>query len=164
MCLRLICIAAQVTEDEAAKDPIAAVNYARLEAAYRILTEDTDQDGNPFTISRIPVPDLAYRQIQSTDPMYKWLSPLKYPASVPPFPTNNDPIYVYKSSSYANYLVSNGVVVAPKYGNTTKDQAAAAALAKAYNGRTVKQIDPSAINYAGGGIHCCTQQQPTGSV
>jgi agmatine deiminase len=157
-------ILAQVTEDEAAKDPIAAVNYARLEAAYRILAEATDQDGNPFTISRIPVPDLAYRQIQSTDPMYKWLSALKYPASVPPFPTNNDPIYVVKSSSYANYLVSNGVVVAPKYGNTTKDQAAAAALAKANNGRTVKQIDPSAINYAGGGIHCCTQQQPTGSV
>lgn len=157
-------ILTQVTEDEAAKDPIAAVNYARLEAAYRVLSQATDQDGNPFTITRIPVPDLAYQQIQSSEPMYKWLSTLKYPASVPPFPTDGTAIYVVKSSSYANYLVSNGVVVAPEYGNTAKDQAVATALAKAYSGRTIKQINPSAINYAGGGIHCCTQQQPTGSV
>ncbi|MGB0180343.1 MAG: agmatine deiminase family protein, partial [Candidatus Puniceispirillales bacterium] len=157
-------ILTQVTEDEAAKDPIAAVNYARLEAAYRVLSQATDQDGNPFTITCIPVPDLAYQQIQSSEPMYKWLSTLKYPARVPPFPTDCTAIYVVKSSSYANYLVSNGVVVAPEYGNTTKDQAVATALAKAYSGRTIKQINPSAINYAGGGIHCCTQQQPTGSV
>ena len=69
-----------------------------------------------------------------------------------------------KAASYANYLVTNGLVIAAKYGNHEKDAAAAAALKAAYRGRTVVQIDPSALNYVGGGIHCCTQQQPMGSV
>ena len=74
------------------------------------------------------------------------------------------PIHVVKAASYANYLVTNGLVIAPAYGNAEKDDAAAATLEAAYPGRTVVQIDPSAINFAGGGIHCCTAEQPGGSV
>lgn len=152
-------ILAKVSEEDAAYDTIAAVNYARLEEAYRILSSATDQNGNPFEIVRIPVPDIEYMQINSDQAMYKYLAELKYPPDIPQFPTN-EPIYVVKSSSYANYLVTNGVVIAPKYGNVAKDNAVVNAFSDAYDSRNVIQIDPSAINYAGGGIHCSTQQQP----
>lgn len=155
-------ILAQVNEDDAAVDSIAAVNYARLEEAYRVISAAADQDGNPFEIIRIPVPDIQYMQVNPGQAMYDYLEKLKYPPNVPQFPANK-PIYVVKSSSYANYLVTNGLVIAPKYGNNAKDEAVASVLKGAYN-RNILQIDPSAINYAGGGFHCCTQQQPSGII
>ena len=154
-------VLAQVTPEDAARDPLAALNYARCEEAFRILSRATDQSGKPFHIARLPVPDVAYRRVSPSDRMYRWLADLEYPAHVPPFP-HGRPIHVVRASSYANYLVTNGLVVAARYGNAAKDDAAAAALEAAYPGRTVVQIDPTAINYAGGGIHCCTQQQPAG--
>ena len=155
-------ILAGVTEEEAATNPLAAVNYARLEGAYRILATAKDQSGKPFEIIRLPVPDIEYQQIEPGERMYDWLAALRYPPNVPPFPKGHS-IYVVKPSSYANYFVANTVVVAPAYNNPQKDEEAAGVLAAAYNGRKVRQIDPTALNYAGGGIHCCTQQQPAGN-
>ena len=155
-------VLAQVTEEEAANDPIAAVNYARCESVYRVLAHASDQAGAPFEIVRLPVPDIQYMSVAPGERMYEWLAGLTFPLDVPQFPTGS-PINVVKAASYANYLVTNGLVIAPKYGNQEKDEAAASALMKAYEGRVVVQIDPSVINYAGGGIHCCTQQQPVGN-
>ena len=154
-------VLAQVTPEEAARDPLAALNYARCEEAFRILSRTADQSGDAFRIVRLPVPDVEYLKVSPSDRMYRWLADLDYPAHVPPFP-HGRPIHVVKASSYANYLVTDELVVAPRYGNAAKDDAAAAALAAAFPGRAVVQIDPSALNYAGGGIHCCTQQQPAG--
>ncbi len=151
-------ILAQVSEHDAATNPIAAVNYARLNDAHRILSAATDQDGNPFEIVSIPVPNVEYAQIEPDQEMYAYLSTLHYPPDVPKFPLNA-PIYVVKSSSYVNYLETNGLIIAPKYGDLARDNQVAQVLKEAY-GRDVVQIDPSALNYAGGGIHCCTQQQP----
>ena len=156
-------VLAQVTEEEAASDPIAAVNYARCESVNRVLVHATDQAGAPFEIVRLPVPDIQYMSVSPGERMYDWLADLTYPPDVPQFPTGSS-INVVKAASYANYLVTNGLVIAPKYGNQAKDEAAASALKDAYEGRMVVQIDPSAINYAGGGIHCCTQQQPVGDI
>ena len=62
-------------------------------------------------------------------------------------------------SSYVNYYVCNGAVIAPSFGDRPADTAAAEQLRSLYPGREIVQlnIDPIA---AGGGIHCATQQQP----
>ncbi len=153
---------AQVSFEEAARDPIAAANYANFELANRILSEATDQDGNPFEIRRFPAPDPEYLQVTANQPMYQWLSELSYPPDVPQFPTDGSPIYVVKAASYANYLITNGLVVAPQYPNETKTAQMVQFLEQNYL-RQVFLVDPSALNYAGGGIHCSTQQQPTGT-
>ena len=154
---------AQVTVDEAARDPLAAMHYACCTAIARTLRQAADRHGHPFAVVQLPVPEVEYRAVQPSEPMYQWLAELVYPANVPAFP-HGRPIRVVKAASYANYLVTNGLVIAPAYGNAEKDDAAAATLEAAYPGRTVVQIDPSAINFAGGGIHCCTAEQPAGSV
>lgn len=156
-------ILAKVSEQEAASNPISAVNYARLENAYRILSNETDQDGKPFEIIRIPSPDIEYMAIEPGERMYKYLEIMDYPADVPPFP-KGEVINVVKSSSYANYLVANDIIVAPGYGNMEKNDLFRAALESAYPDRKVALFDPSPLNYAGGGIHCCTQQQPVGTI
>jgi len=152
---------AQVTADEAARDPLAALHYAGGTAIARTLRQAADQCGSPFAVVQLPVPEVEYRAVEPGEPMYQWLAELDYPADVPAFP-HGRPIHVVKAASYANYLVTNGLVIAPGYGNAEKDDAAAATLEAAYPGRTVVQIDPSAINFAGGGIHCCTAEQPLG--
>jgi len=155
-------VLAQVGEEEAAADPIAAVNRERLEEACRILSEETDQDGEPFEILRIPAPDPDYMLVQPDEPMYSdFLANLDYPEDVPRFPRGRA-VHIVKPSSYANYFAVNGLVIAPRYGNSIKDRAAARVLEKAFPGREVVQMDPSPLNYAGGGIHCVTQQQPVG--
>lgn len=155
---------ARVSEEEASADPIAAVNYERLEEAHRILSEATGPGGKPFEIMRLPTPDIDFRLVQPDEPMhYDFLATLDYPDDVPPFP-EGQAVYIVKASSYANYLVTNGLVIAPRYGNQAKDDAAMNVLKAAFPGRDVVQIDPTPLNYAGGGIHCSTQQQPAGVV
>ena len=155
-------ILARVSEEEASRDPIAAINYQRLEEAYRILSSATDMNGRPFEITRITVPDTEYMLVQPDEPMYRdFLATLDYPDSAPAFPMG-DPVHIVKASSYANYFVTNGLVIAPGYGDRDKDDAAATVLKSAYPGRDIVQIDPTPLNYAGGGIHCLIQQQPAG--
>jgi len=49
---------AQVSDEQKNKDPIAAVSYANMEENFEILKAAVDQDGHPFKIIRMPVPDL----------------------------------------------------------------------------------------------------------
>lgn len=150
----------EVAIQDAASDPIAAVNYARLADAYRVLSRAVDQDGKPFEILRIPTPATEYRSVDPDQPMYKnFLATLDYSHDAPSFP-KGQPVNIVRSSSYANFLITNGLIVAPKYGDSQRDAEAQSALSKAYPGREIVQIDPTPLNYAGGGIHCVTQQQP----
>lgn len=63
-------------------------------------------------------------------------------------------------SSYVNYYVCNGAVIAPQFGDRRIDAEAREILAALYPNRDVVQLDIDALGAAGGGIHCATQQQP----
>lgn len=70
---------------------------------------------------------------------------------------SSDPDFV---DSYVNYYVCNGGVVMAQFGDDERDEVARAALAGAFPGRTVVQLNCDALAEGGGGIHCVTQQQP----
>ena len=63
-------------------------------------------------------------------------------------------------STYMNYYVCNGGVIAPRFGDRTADEAARTVLRGLFPGRDVVQIDIDRLAAGGGGIHCATQQQP----
>lgn len=63
-------------------------------------------------------------------------------------------------SSYVNYYVCNGAVIAPQFGDRRADAAARDLLASLYPDRRIVQLNIDAIGASGGGIHCATQQQP----
>lgn len=63
-------------------------------------------------------------------------------------------------SSYVNYYVCNGAVIAPQFGDRRADAEAREILAALYPGRDVVQLNIDALGASGGGIHCATQQQP----
>ncbi len=65
------------------------------------------------------------------------------------------------AASYANFLIINGAVLMPAYGDAN-DDAAAALLAQAFPGREIVQIDCRPLIWQNGSLHCVTMQLPEG--
>lgn len=65
------------------------------------------------------------------------------------------------AASYANFLIVNGAVLMPSYGDTA-DAQAAAVLAQAFPGREIVQVDCRPIIWQNGSLHCLTMQLPQG--
>ncbi len=65
-------------------------------------------------------------------------------------------------ATYANYLVMDGTVLYPTYGQEETDKAAAAAIRLAYPDRDVVGVDCRALIRQHGSLHCATMQFPRG--
>ncbi len=64
-------------------------------------------------------------------------------------------------STYMNYYVCNGGVIAPQFGDASADTAARRVLQNLFPDRDIVQVNIDALAAGGGGIHCATQQQPS---
>ncbi len=62
-------------------------------------------------------------------------------------------------ASYANFLITNGGIIVPQYGDPN-DSLAIAQLEAIFPEHTVVGVPTVEIVYGGGNIHCMTQQQP----
>ncbi|MET0329100.1 MAG: agmatine deiminase family protein, partial [Luteimonas sp.] len=65
------------------------------------------------------------------------------------------------AASYANYLILDGAVLMPAYGDVA-DDAAAAVLAQAHPGREIVQVPCRPLIWQNGSLHCITMQLPEG--
>jgi agmatine deiminase len=63
--------------------------------------------------------------------------------------------------SYVNFYIANGGIVMPSF-EDAQDTGAFEAISACFPGREVRQISAVDIVPGGGGIHCITQQQPSG--
>jgi len=63
-------------------------------------------------------------------------------------------------ATYANFLICNGFVAVPTYGQPDNDKAAMEAIAKAFPGRKIVGIDCNALIKQHGSLHCVTMQFP----
>ncbi|MDI1482243.1 agmatine deiminase family protein [Polyangium sp. y55x31] len=155
----------EVTEAEAREDAIQAMTRERLEKARAAIEAAGDQDGRPFKIVRVPMPEPLYDTLGPEDGVYKSMKEMRYTSGVP-FPKGK-PVRIIVSTSYLNFLVTNGLVLAQVYAKEgrsprvkEKDEAALRILGEAFPGRKIVPIDAEAVNLGGGGIHCITQQEP----
>jgi agmatine deiminase len=62
--------------------------------------------------------------------------------------------------AYLNAYVANGAVVGARFGDTERDDAARAALEKAFPGRAIVLLEIDHLAEGGGGIRCLTQPMP----
>jgi len=67
------------------------------------------------------------------------------------------------AASYANFLIVNGAVLMPAYGDRA-DAAAATVLENAFPGREIVQVPCRPLIWQNGSLHCITMQLPTGVV
>ncbi len=61
-------------------------------------------------------------------------------------------------ATYANYLVINGAVLVPTYGQPDLDEKAMSIVQQAYPDREIVGIDCQAVIRQHGSLHCCTMQ------
>ena len=66
----------------------------------------------------------------------------------------------YPSFSYVNYLLVNGGVIFPQFGDKAADKAAKKAIQELYEERDVEAVYLDELPFLGGGIHCSTQEVP----
>ncbi|RDI99500.1 agmatine deiminase family protein [Dyella solisilvae] len=67
------------------------------------------------------------------------------------------------AASYANYLIVNGAVLVPAYGDVADDEAARI-IGLAHPGREIVQVPCRPLIWQNGSLHCITMQLPAGIV
>lgn len=137
-----------------------------------------DTDGHIDTLARFCDPvTIAYSACtNSTDPHYAPLQELERqlrelrtlagaPYELVPLPL---PAPIHDASgrrlaaNYANFLIINGAVLVPAYGDERADKLACARLADVFPGREVKLVDCRALVEQNGSLHCMSMQVPEG--
>jgi len=152
------------------KDPIARENHKRMEENYKILLESTDQDGEPFHIIRMSLPESILTTMSPGDYVYDYIKTLDY-TDGSEFPAG-DTVTVVAAASYLNFIITTEVIVGQRYWREgmpeeikIRDEETKALLASVFPNRKVVMIDALAVNLGGGGLHCISMHQPklTGS-
>jgi len=156
----------EISPEDAKKDPIASENKRRFDANLKVLRSETDQDGNKFELIEMPSAPAIFETLKPGDGVYDYLAANDSMKLNNPIPAGK-PIKVVLASSYLNFLVTNGVVLAQKFwkeGSPDEwkklDQQAFKILQSVFPDRKIVGFDPRAINIGGGGIHCNSQQMP----
>ena len=151
---------AEVSEAQRDAYPIMAETYRRMQRNHAILRAAKDQDGKPFRILRVPMPD---PMTASAD--YDSMSPydrLFFDGAKP-----GERIEYYLPAGYLNFIIANGVVVTARLseeGRPAKlretDKLARRALERAFPGRKIVQVGVTPLIHDGGGLHCHSRNQP----
>ena len=159
-----------VDEKERNLNKFNQMNYERLAENLAVLEKARDQDGKPFKIIKVPLPDLIYLKTTVADKdnnssldksKWKWRSdnfPKKGMMKV------GDTINWVAASSYLNYLITNNVVLLPSYlkegSSAAKEARVKSIFTAVFPDRKLIFLNVITLNYQGGGIHCVTQQEP----
>jgi len=150
-----------VPESEKELSLFHQLNYNRMKHNLEILSNATDQDGNKFTIVKVPIPEIQYQEAKITQREYEFMK------SQFPNLSINDTLKWIAASSYLNYVVTNELVLIPGYWQEGMDESLKIKDIQVYEifeeqfpGREIVQINPIVLNFYGGGMHCMTQQQP----
>jgi agmatine deiminase len=112
--------------------------YAMFVKHYQELQEATTESGKSLTLIPLPVPKAGVYQISNTRSWRK---------------------STFTDAAYSNYLVANGVVMVPVFGNVN-DERAKKIIGEQFSDREIIGIDCVGLTEDGGAIHCVTQQQP----
>ena len=133
-------VACIYTEDE------TSPFYTQAQAAYQTLIGMTDAKGRSLKVHKLCCPkkaimikgEFAIDSVEGT------------------MPREDGDICI---TSYMNFLITNGGVIVPQYGDEN-DQLALEQIRAMFPERKVVGVDTLEIVYGGGNIHCVTQQQP----
>ena len=106
-------------------------NADAYDAAAAVVRASTDAAGNPLKVLLIPSPGLVVDEDERPIP-----------------------------ASHMNFLIANGAVVVPTYGNDMAARLACEALATVFPDREIIPLPSNAILTGGGSFHCISQQEP----
>ncbi|WP_269525835.1 agmatine deiminase family protein [Coraliomargarita parva] len=105
-------------------------NYEVLQENIRRIQSFRTSEGRPFASIQLPLPD--------------------------PVLVDGERV----AASYMNFLVLNGGVIVPTYGQPENDAAAMEIIGDCFPGREIVGFDCRQIIHEGGAVHCLSQHQP----
>ena len=106
-------------------------NAEVYDATARALSAMTDADGRPIRVLRIPSPGLILNEDERPVP-----------------------------ASHMNFLIADGAVIVPTYGNDMAARLACEALSTVFPDREIIPLTSIATLSGGGSFHCISQQEP----
>ena len=106
-------------------------NHDIYDAVARDLTAMTDADGRAIRLLRLPSPGLVLDEDERPVP-----------------------------ASHMNFLIANGAVIVPTYGDEAAARLVCEGLATVFTDREIIPLPSTAILTGGGSFHCISQQEP----
>lgn len=106
-------------------------NADAYDHAAAVVSGEEDNTGRPLRVLRIPSPGFVGDEDERPVP-----------------------------ASHMNFLIANGAVIVPTYGNATAARLACEALATVFPDRKIIPLPSTALLSGGGSFHCITQQEP----
>lgn len=122
-----------------AEDPFTQI----YEEARDILANATDASGRKLEITEVQEADLN-----------------KIGASEDTLDAIKNKKKDYPSLTYVNYLLVNGGVIFPQFGDSDADSKALKVMQDLYPDRKIAAVTTKELPFLGGGIHCSTQEIP----
>ena len=120
--------------------------YQQAQDAYNFLINQTDAKGRKLKVHKL---------CMTKEPCY-----LKDAASIDfsegAIPREEGEVSI---ASYLNFLIVNGAIILPQYGDEN-DALAVEQVQAVFPDRKVVGVQTTEVAYGGGNIHCITQQQP----
>ncbi|UFH49209.1 agmatine deiminase [Pseudomonas sp. KNUC1026] len=122
-------------------------NYARCQAAMKVLESTPDARGRTLVVHKMPIPGPLYATEEECAGVDQAAGSQERNPSV------------RLAGSYVNFLIVNGGIIAPSFGDPL-DATAEAILRKIFPEHEVVMVPGRELLLGGGNIHCLTQQQP----
>ena len=120
--------------------------YEQAQAAYRFLSGATDARGRKLKVHKLCLTKKPCL-LEGADTI---------DAVEGTIPRENGEVSI---ASYMNFLIVNGAVILPQYGDEN-DALAARQVQEMFPDREVVPVQTREVAFGGGNIHCITQQQP----
>ncbi|MEL6559540.1 MAG: agmatine deiminase family protein [Bacteroidota bacterium] len=158
-------LATVVSEEDRNKNAMLAYDYEVFQKNLAQLKEARQPNGKPYAIEIIEAPDYSLYgyPMEVEEPFYFGFLTEAARKEV----ALGDTIVMVPALEYANFTITNGVVIASEYwregmpaSEKQKDENLRAILEKYFPDRDIFTYDALAINWGGGGVHCRTQQEP----
>lgn len=128
-------------------DDAADPNYQRCREALQVLESQRDARGRSLIVHRMPIPGPLFASAEECAGVDRVIG------SQPRDPS------IRLAGSYVNFLIVNGGIIAPSFGDP-KDAEAEQLLQRLFPNHHVVMVPGREILLGGGNIHCITQQQP----
>jgi len=139
-------------------------NHERLERAFRILSRETTESGEPLEVVRIPMPELTFEVFAPGDGQYDYFAAYDRWEDGSTLPEVMLGVW---PASYVNYVPTNDLVLVPQFWKPgrsleswKRDREARQVLKDLFPGRETAPVHPENVVRGGGGMNCITQQEP----
>jgi agmatine deiminase len=137
----------------------------RMEANYEILRSAVNINGRPLQIVKVPMPYVYITTLQPSDSVYKQIEGIQLAAGQEFI--SGEPIDCVAAASYLNFVIVNDRVLLSSYwekGMSRKirkrDTEVLKLLQKVFPDKKIMTINPIAVNFGGGGMHCISMNEP----